>query len=373
MTQSQAETETLNNHNPTHSDSGHNLINSASDGSETCQNVFQKSSMAFINGSEGEEVIKIEDDHDPGNILDSSRNSNNNNEINENNKILRRDYNQSSNKQFHPKRLLGLFPAIFFFYLANRLSNAIAPKNLPILKDEINKTDWNNICVSLCHASIVGSLCFYIMLNKNARINNFNVLWTKEPWKRQIKLANVCFTVSLGYFLWDTIDLWNYPTLFTNFVAGHHAVSILALLFLLLQNNYNYLGVTALCFEIHSVFYHGRNLFRILKIHEQIGGSDQQQQQQQQENFYEYSDFAYSAFKFVRALNYIMYLPFRFGINYLLCRGTLFLWTKYSKSDRPRLLARIWFTFLASAFLFINCFNMRKMLKDDFDISILGA
>ena len=162
MTQSQAETETLNNHNPTHSDSGHNLINSASDGSETCQNVFQKSSMAFINGSEEEEVIKIEDDHDPGNILDSSRNSNNNN--NENNKILRRDYNQSSNKQeFHPKRLLGLFPAIFFFYLANRLSNAIAPKNLPILKDEINKTDWNNICVSLCHASIVGSLCFYIM------------------------------------------------------------------------------------------------------------------------------------------------------------------------------------------------------------------
>ena len=59
MTQSQAETETLNNHNPTHSDSGHNLINSASDGSETCQNVFQKSSMAFINGSEEEEVIKI--------------------------------------------------------------------------------------------------------------------------------------------------------------------------------------------------------------------------------------------------------------------------------------------------------------------------
>merc|ERR1712176_354114 len=113
MTRNQAETETLNNHNPSqNSDSGHNLINSASDGSETSPNVFQKSSMAFTNGSE-EEVIKIEDDHDPGNILDSSRNSNNQNNNNdiENNKtpILRRDYNQSlssnsnSSKQFHPK------------------------------------------------------------------------------------------------------------------------------------------------------------------------------------------------------------------------------------------------------------------------------
>merc|ERR1712176_142880 len=125
MTRNQAETETLNNHNPSqNSDSGHNLINSASDASETSPHVFQKSSMAFTNGSE-EEVIKIEDDHDPGNILDSSRNSNNQNNNNndiENNKtpILRKDYSQSSSlnsnssKQFHPKRLLGLFPAIFF-------------------------------------------------------------------------------------------------------------------------------------------------------------------------------------------------------------------------------------------------------------------
>ncbi|KAK3084464.1 hypothetical protein FSP39_013949 [Pinctada imbricata] len=150
--------------------------------------------------------------------------------------------------------LYGLSVVVFsalIFYVLSKVSLLCAPHTA---KNCIWK--WKNISISFVHSCLSGiwsCYCFYD-LPKLA----------EDMIKTHSVLSHTLISVSVGYFLYDCVDMMLYQRNRQSYeLMGHHIVILVCFTIAIVTRMYVGYAVVALVIELNSIFLHLRQLFQI--------------------------------------------------------------------------------------------------------------
>ncbi|KAK3589146.1 hypothetical protein CHS0354_017114 [Potamilus streckersoni] len=123
-------------------------------------------------------------------------------------------------------------------------------------KIAINEWRWKNISISFVHSCITGTwaVCCFYQKPEMAE----DLIKTSTP------LGHTLISVSVGYFVYDVIDMLIYQrTRQTYELLLHHAVIIVCFAVAIVTKLYVGYAVVALLVELNSIFLHMRQLLQI--------------------------------------------------------------------------------------------------------------
>ncbi|XP_061189669.1 TLC domain-containing protein 2-like [Saccostrea echinata] len=165
------------------------------------------------------------------------------------------------NKEIWPEEFSGavygltvVFLSFVGFYVLSVFAELLLPKAA-----EKNAWKWKNISTSLVHSVITGfwsCLCFY----DNPKL-------AEDMIKTHTVLAHTLISVSVGYFIYDTIDMLRYQRNRQSFeLMGHHVVIIICFGVSIVSRMYVGYAVVALVIELNSIFLHLRQILQICQF-----------------------------------------------------------------------------------------------------------
>lgn len=235
------------------------------------------------------------------------------------------------------KPLIYFIPFTIIFFLYNEfVAEPCTPNS--IANNATLAFEWKNIMTSQIHATVQAVFTLFIVFTqlevltgKVAKGHNF---WESSP-----KYANILFSITVGYFVYDTLDMFiRARNTLTVIIVLHHFISVAVIAFLLAQQFYKNFGVWGMLFEVHSSIYHIRNLMIIV-------GSNSKDN---------------AAFLFLVVVNYLLLAVFRFGT----CGFILFLMYKFRTRCRSRVAFWSW-AFIMVVFIYVNIDLTISTVKKD--------
>ncbi|KAL4223232.1 TLC domain-containing protein 2 [Mactra antiquata] len=146
----------------------------------------------------------------------------------------------------------GISAVIFFIcgYIADRLRPKVADKQT---------WRWKNISVSLVHATVSGLWSVYCFVEKP--------VMAEDLIKTHTLSGHTLISMSVGYFVYDTIDMMIYQRTRQSFeLLLHHIVIILCFGLAVCTKLYIGYAVLALIVELNSIFLHLRQLLQCCGI-----------------------------------------------------------------------------------------------------------
>jgi len=140
------------------------------------------------------------------------------------------------------------------FYSVSTLAQKLLPRDA-----EKNAWKWKNISISLVHSVISGvwsCFCFY----DNPKL-------AEDMIKTHTIPAHTLISFSVGYFIYDTIDMLIYQRNRQSYeLMGHHVVIIVCFGVSIVSRMYVGYAVVALVIELNSIFLHLRQLLQICQF-----------------------------------------------------------------------------------------------------------
>lgn len=162
------------------------------------------------------------------------------------------------NEEIWPREFSGavygltvVFISLVAFYCSSLFAQVLIPRAA-----EKNAWKWKNISISLVHSLISGfwsCYCFY----DNPKLAEDMIQTHTVP-------AHTLISVSVGYFIYDTIDMLIYQRNRQSYeLMGHHVVIIICFGVSIVSRMYVGYAVVALVIELNSIFLHLRQILQI--------------------------------------------------------------------------------------------------------------
>ena len=192
-------------------------------------------------------------------------------------------------------------------------------------------------------------MVYFIMIKTKAI---WNPLKTGLPAQQKVPYAKYGLAISLGYFVYDTQDMYlNCYDQFSILLVLHHIASISLISWTLCQEYYRLIVCLGLLFEGHSAFYHIRNLIYLIPETYNISWAQR--------------NFNNNVWNIILIFNYIAYIIFRIGVQIYI----QYLLFKFRKSMAEKKEFKTGFYVLnviVVGFWVINLNTLRLMMNDDF-------
>lgn len=246
-------------------------------------------------------------------------------------------------------RTFWIIPPGIICYLFNEfIAEPLAPDGLN-KKDNVTNTDtekilfeWKNISTSLLHSSVQSILTFICIYYAYQKGKGFNLFSIKNIWTQEIRYATIIFSITVGYFIYDTLDMAvRAREQLTWVIIAHHVISTSIVYFMLIQENYHWFGIIGMLFEVHSVVYHIKNLIEMTE---------------------ENKSFDNKTYLFFTILNYLFWLIFRIGTNTIIAYKVI----KSRRSCENKYVLFFWY-FMVFIFYIINFDLLRKIVCGDLE------
>ncbi|XP_048746766.1 TLC domain-containing protein 2-like [Ostrea edulis] len=165
------------------------------------------------------------------------------------------------NEEIWPEEFSGaaygltmVFISLVGFYVLSVFAEVLIPRAA-----ENHAWKWKNISTSLVHSIISGlwsCICFY----DNPKL-------AEDMIQTHTVLAHTLISVSVGYFIYDSIDMLVYQRSRQSYeLLGHHVVIIICFGVSIVSRMYIGYAVVALVIELNSIFLHLRQIFQICQF-----------------------------------------------------------------------------------------------------------
>lgn len=118
---------------------------------------------------------------------------------------------------------------------------------------------WFNVWISWIHALIITSGCIHCLINDPKLLRSLT--------HYDVDLAYTLVQISVGYFLYDAIDVAvSLPIKQSGILLCHHVVVLTCFTIVVKTGSHVPIAIVCLLVEINSVFLHARQLLRISKM-----------------------------------------------------------------------------------------------------------